>query len=111
MDTHLDQDPARCVEVEGLAANPAFQQAGAHGALLEEGGGEAAFAEGGEGAQRVVAHDDDGLGEVELCSSEDPGVGLPADLVLHIGRVGEGAYNGLAVAICPPAKDHTPAVE
>jgi hypothetical protein len=86
-----------------------------HGALLGEGGGEAAFAEGGERAQRVVAHDDDGLGKVELGSGglegEDPGMSLPADLVLHVGRVGEGAHDGLAVAIGPPAKDHAPAVE
>ena len=80
VDALCDQGPTWGMKMKSLTTHPALQAAGAHGALLEDGGGEAALAEGGERAQRVVAHDDDGLGEVDLrgggLQSEDPSLGL-----------------------------------
>ncbi len=77
--------------MKSLAPDPSLQAARAHGALMEEGGGEAALAKGGERAQRVIPHDDDGLREVELrgggLKGENPCLGLPADLMLHVWGV------------------------
>ena len=95
------------MEVQGVAAQAVLEATGAHGALLEESGLEAALSEGGEGADGVVSHDDDGVAHVDLAGGgldgQNPGEGLAADLVAHIVRVGKGADNGLAVAIVPPA--------
>ena len=103
----LDQDPAGGAEVK--TPDPSLQAAGTHGALLEEGGGEAALAKGGdagERAQRVIAHDDDGLGEVELrgggLKGEDPCLGLPADLMLHVWGVWKGAHMVLPSRLARP---------
>jgi hypothetical protein len=62
----VDQDAAGGVEVEGVAEDAALEVGGAEGALLQERGGEAAFAEGGKGPGRVVAQDDDSVGEVDI---------------------------------------------
>ncbi len=43
--------------------------------------------------------------------SEDPSLGLPEDLMLHVRRVRKSTDDSLAVAVGPPAEDHTPAVE
>ncbi len=51
------EDAARRVQVERVAADPSLQVAGAHGADLQEGGGERAFPQGGEGSHGVVAED------------------------------------------------------
>ncbi len=61
-----DEDAARGMQVQRVAAQAALEAAGAHGALLKKGRGEAAFAESGEGADRVVSEDDGGAGEVEF---------------------------------------------
>ena len=80
-----DQDAAGGVKVEGVAEDAALEVTGAEGALLQEGGGEAAFPEGGKGSGRVVAQDDDSVGEIDFERSgfkgEDATEGLPTDLV------------------------------
>ena len=79
--------------MQGVAAQAVLEVAGAHCALLKEGGLEAALAEGGEGADGVVAQDDDGVAEVDLAGGGLDGVdyreGLSADLVAHVVRVGQ----------------------
>ena len=110
-DAFLDQDVARGVEMD-LAADPAFELAGAHGALLEQGGRGVFFQdsnpEGGKGAQRVVAHARDGLGEVELCGRslevENASMNLAADLQ-HVGRVREGTKE-LSMMVLPSLFAH-----
>jgi len=82
---------------------------------LKERGREGPFAEGGEGAHGIVPHDDDSTGEVEFPScglqGEGPGMGLPADLVLHVVRVRERADHDLALAVVPPTEQEAPSVE
>jgi hypothetical protein len=86
----------------------------AHGTLLQEGRRGAAFQEGGEGSDGVVAHHDPGVSEVEFSGGgfkgEDPSNGLPADLVKHVVRVWEGASEDLASRIRPLAEDDAPTV-
>ena len=111
----VDQDATGGVEVEGVAEDAALEVAGAEGTLLQECGGEAAFSEGGKGPGRVVAQDDDSVGEIDFKRSgfkgEDATEGLPADLVGHVVRVGEGTDDDLAVPVSPPSDDGAPAVQ
>jgi hypothetical protein len=111
----VDQDATGGVEMEGVAEDTALEVAGAEGALLQECGGEAAFSEGGKGPGRVVAQDDDSVGEIDFERSgfkgEDATEGLPADLVGHVVRVGEGTDDDLAVPVSPPPDDGAPAVQ
>ncbi len=93
-----------------IAAQAALDAACTNGTLLKKGRGEAAFAERGKGADRVVLGDDCGAGEVDLegccVEGEDPCEGLAADLVSHVVRVWKGANNDFAVVAVPPAQDH-----
>jgi hypothetical protein len=83
--------------------------------LLQEGGGEADLAEGGEGPDQIVAQDDYGVGEIDFGRSgaegENAPEGLPADLVLHVVRVRQGSDDNLAVPVVPPPEDSASAVE
>jgi hypothetical protein len=80
------------VQVQRGAADVALEAARAHGALLQKSGREAAFTEGGESADGVVAEHENGSGEINLeggrLQSEGAGEGLAPDLVLHVLRVG-----------------------
>ena len=71
--------------------------------------------EGGKGANGVIPHDDDSAGEVELpgggLQGRGPCMGLSADLVLHVIRVGKRANHYLAVAVVPPTEQEAPPVE
>ena len=115
VDPFLDQDAARCVEGEHLAAGLPLGEARAHGALLKERRGATALLESREGSRGVVAEDDHSVREVEFESSRVEGEytreGLPADLVTHVVRVRQGADDDLALAVGPPSKDHAPAVQ
>ena len=69
-----------------------LEAAGAHGALLQEGGRETTLPEGSQGAHRIVTHDDPCISEVDFqgggLEGERASEGLAADLVRHILRVG-----------------------
>ncbi len=73
------------------------------------------FSEGRERGDTVVSHDDPGVGQVELPRSSLEGKNaaerLPADLVLHVVRVWEGADDDLAVRVSCGADAGPPAVE
>jgi hypothetical protein len=83
--------------------------------LLKEGRGEAAFAEGGQGADGVVSENDGGAKEVDFegrrIEGEDPSESFAADLVAHVLRVGKGADNDFAIPVVPPAQDHAPPMQ
>jgi hypothetical protein len=94
------------VQVQRGAAYVALEVARAHGALLQESGREAAFTEGGESADGVVAEHENSGGEVNLecgrLQGESTSKGLAPDLVSHVLRVGQGPDDDLSssVALC-----------
>ena len=103
------------MKVQRVASGLALEHGQAHGALLQEGRRSAALPEGGEGPDRVVAHDDPRGGEIDLLGSRGEGEhtpkGLPADLMVHVVRVREGTNDDLAGRVGPPAEDKAPAVD
>ena len=110
-----DEDRARRVEVLRMAPGGVLEHGEAHRALLEESGGGAAFAKGGEGSDGVVAHDDPRVGQVEHAGGglegKDPTEGFTADLVLHVLCIWKGADDDLALLVGPPPDDYPPAMD
>ncbi len=53
----LDESAAGRMQVQRVAADATLEAARAHGAMLQEGGREAAFAEGREGADSIVVEE------------------------------------------------------
>lgn len=90
IDTLVDQDKPRRVEIDSevVAAHGLLQAAEAQRTLLEESRGKASLAPGREGPDRVTLEENDGRGQVNLeghhLQGEDAGIGLAADLVLHV---------------------------
>jgi hypothetical protein len=76
------------MQVQRVAADATLEATGAHGALLQKSGREAAFAECRESADGVVAEHDHGVRQVDFeCScleGEGAGEGLAPVLVTHV---------------------------
>ncbi len=69
VDSLLDEGASGRVQVQRVSADAALEAAGAHGALLQKSGREAAFAERREGADGVIAEHDHGVRQVDFeCS-------------------------------------------
>ncbi len=89
-----------------------LETAGAYGALLQEGGRQAALPKCRQRADSVIAEYAHRVGKVDLLGSGlKGGKGLPADLVTHVLIVREGPNDDLAVPFCTPMEDHSPAVD
>ncbi len=65
----LNESATGRMQVQRVAADVTLEAARAHGALLQKSGREAAFAEGREGADSVVAEHHHGVGQVDFDSS------------------------------------------
>ena len=118
VDALIHEDAADRVRAVSLTASAPLKAAGAHGALLGEGGGEASLAQSGEGPDSIVPENDNSvwLGQVHLqgcccLQGEDSSPSFAPDLAPHVLGVREGANDNLALPVGPPAKNYAPSLQ